>query len=49
MPESQMAEGRALGLLTDEEAALLLDYDRRIMNIIHVDDFAPEELPAGQL
>ncbi len=44
----QIAEGRGLGILTDEEAALLLDYDRRIMHIIHVDDFAPQELPAGR-
>jgi acyl-CoA dehydrogenase len=44
----QVAEGLALGLISSEEAGLLLDYDRRIMNIIHVDDFAPEELPAGQ-
>jgi acyl-CoA dehydrogenase len=44
----QVAEALALGLLSSEEAGLLLDYDRRIMNIIHVDDFAPEELPAGR-
>jgi acyl-CoA dehydrogenase len=44
---SQIAEGRSLGILTEEEAALLLDYDRRIMHIINVDDFAPNELPAG--
>ncbi len=43
----QIAEGRELGILTEEEAALLLDYDRRIMQIINVDDFAPSELPAG--
>jgi acyl-CoA dehydrogenase len=44
----QIAEGAALGILTEAEAALLLDYDGKIMRIIHVDDFAPEELPAGQ-
>ena len=43
----QIAAGRELGILTEEEAALLLDYDQRIMDIIHVDDFAPQELPAG--
>jgi acyl-CoA dehydrogenase len=43
----QIAEGKALGLLTAAEADMLLDYDRRIMNLIHVDDFAPHELPAG--
>jgi acyl-CoA dehydrogenase len=44
----QIAEGRQLGILTAEEADLLLDYDVKIMRIINVDDFAPEELPAGQ-
>ena len=44
----QVAEAQALGLLSEEEARLLLDYDRRIMNIIHVDDFDPSELPAGR-
>jgi acyl-CoA dehydrogenase len=43
----QIAEGLTLGILTEQEAGLLLDYDRKIMHIINVDDFAPEELPAG--
>jgi acyl-CoA dehydrogenase len=43
----QIAAGESLGILSREEAALLLDYDRRIMQIINVDDFAPSELPAG--
>jgi acyl-CoA dehydrogenase len=43
----QIREGRQLGILSDEEAALLLDYDQRIMHIINVDDFAAAELPAG--
>jgi acyl-CoA dehydrogenase len=43
----QIAEGRQLGILSAGEAALLLDYDAKIMRIINVDDFAPEELPAG--
>jgi acyl-CoA dehydrogenase len=43
----QIQQGRQLGILTEEEAALLLDYDRRIMDIINVDDFAATELPAG--
>jgi acyl-CoA dehydrogenase len=43
----QIAAGQALGILTAEQATLLLDYDRRIMQIINVDDFAPSELPAG--
>jgi hypothetical protein len=44
----QIREGQQLGILTNEEAALLLDYDQRIMHIINVDDFAPHELPAGR-
>jgi acyl-CoA dehydrogenase len=43
----QIAAGKSLGILSGEEASLLLDYDRRIMQIINVDDFAPSELPAG--
>ncbi len=43
----QIAAGRALNILTEGEAAMLLDYDRKIMRIINVDDFAPSELPAG--
>jgi acyl-CoA dehydrogenase len=43
----QIAQGKALGILTAAEADMLLDYDRRIMNIIDVDDFSPHELPAG--
>jgi acyl-CoA dehydrogenase len=43
----QIAEGLSLGILTGQEAELLLDYDRRIMHIINVDDFDPAELPAG--
>jgi acyl-CoA dehydrogenase len=43
----QIREGRQLGILSEEEAALLLDYDLRIMHIINVDDFDAAELPAG--
>ena len=43
----QIRQGRTLGILSEEEAAMLLDYDQRIMRIINVDDFAPAELPAG--
>jgi acyl-CoA dehydrogenase len=43
----QISEGRKLGILTEQEAGLLLDYDRRIMHIINVDDFDPAGLPAG--
>jgi len=35
---------REARVLTEEEAVRLLEQDREIMNIIHVDDFAPEEI-----
>ncbi|MCC7462345.1 MAG: acyl-CoA dehydrogenase [Gammaproteobacteria bacterium] len=41
---AQIAEGRAAGILSSAEAALLEDYDRLVMDIINVDDFAPGEL-----
>jgi acyl-CoA dehydrogenase len=37
-------QGLALGILSETEAASLRDYDRKIMELIHVDDFAPHEL-----
>jgi hypothetical protein len=40
----QIQQARALGILSDTEAQLLADYDRRVMQIIDVDDFAPHEL-----
>ena len=40
----QIEQARALGILTEREAQLLADYDRRVMQIINVDDFAPHEL-----
>jgi acyl-CoA dehydrogenase len=43
----QIAQAQAIGLLTEVEAQALLDYDRRIMHLINVDDFAPHELAAG--
>ena len=44
----QIAQGLEQGILSAAEADLLLDYDRRIMHIINVDDFDPAELPAGR-
>ena len=32
------------GIITETEAALLRDYDRKVMDLINVDDFAPHEL-----
>jgi acyl-CoA dehydrogenase len=40
----QIEQARALGILSEAEAQLLADYDRRVMQIIDVDDFAPHEL-----
>jgi acyl-CoA dehydrogenase len=43
----QVAQARAIELLTEAEAQQLIDYDRRIMHLINVDDFAPQELGAA--
>jgi acyl-CoA dehydrogenase len=43
----QIREALAAGIITDAEAAQLRDYDRKVMDIIHVDDFDPRELVAG--
>jgi acyl-CoA dehydrogenase len=45
----QIQQALAAGILTETEAATLREYDRRVMEIIHVDDFAPEELAAERL
>ncbi len=42
----QIQQALAAGILSETEAATLREYDRRVMEIIHVDDFAPEELAA---
>jgi acyl-CoA dehydrogenase len=43
----QVEEALALGLLSPAEANLLRDYDRKVMELIHVDDFDPADLAAG--
>ena len=43
----QIQQARALGILSEPEAQLLADYDRLVMQIIGVDDFAPHELGVG--
>jgi acyl-CoA dehydrogenase len=43
---AQIEEARGLGILTDQEAQLLSEYDRKVMQIINVDDFDPHELAA---
>jgi acyl-CoA dehydrogenase len=40
----QIQQALAAGILSDTEAATLRDYDRKVMEIINVDDFAPHEL-----
>ncbi len=40
----QIQQGLAAGILSETEAASLREYDRKVMEIVHVDDFAPEEL-----
>jgi len=42
----QIAQARELGIISDTEAAALREYDRRVMEIISVDDFEPHELAA---
>jgi acyl-CoA dehydrogenase len=40
----QIQQALAAGIITDSEAAHLREYDRKVMDLIHVDDFAPREL-----
>ena len=44
----QINEAEAAGILTGSEAAQLREYDKKVMEIIHVDDFDAAELAAGQ-
>jgi acyl-CoA dehydrogenase len=43
----QIREAEDSGILKAEEAAQLREYDRKVMEIIHVDDFDAAELAAG--
>jgi acyl-CoA dehydrogenase len=43
----QIQQSLAGGLLSDSEAAALREYDRKIMDLINVDDFAPREIAMG--
>ncbi len=40
----QISQALAAGIVSETEAAFLRDYDRKVMELIHVDDFAPHEL-----
>jgi acyl-CoA dehydrogenase len=46
-PPGQIEQALAIGLVTAAEAQQLRDYDRRIMEIIDVDDFTTDELRAA--
>ena len=43
----QIREALAAGIVTEAEAAQLREYDRKVMEIINVDDFDSRELVAG--
>ncbi len=43
----QVSEALAAGIINEAEAAQLREYDRKVMDIIHVDDFESHELAAG--
>jgi acyl-CoA dehydrogenase len=43
----QIREALAAGLITEAEAAQLREYDRKVMDIVNVDDFESSELAAG--
>jgi acyl-CoA dehydrogenase len=43
----QIPQALAEGIITEAEAAQLREYDRRVMDIINVDDFDAHELAAG--
>jgi acyl-CoA dehydrogenase len=42
----QITQALALNIISETEAAALRDYDRKVMSLVRVDDFAPEELGA---
>ena len=42
----QIAQAHKLGILSETEATFLRDYDRKVMELIHVDDFSSAELAA---
>ena len=40
----QIAQAQAAGIISETEAATMRDYDRKVLALINVDDFAPEEI-----
>ncbi|HTU67147.1 MAG TPA: acyl-CoA dehydrogenase [Steroidobacteraceae bacterium] len=45
-PPGQIQQALAQGIISETEAAMLRDYDRKVMELISVDDFEPHELAA---
>ena len=43
----QIAQAAALGIISNAEAEVLLDYDAKVLSIVNVDDFESHELGAG--
>jgi acyl-CoA dehydrogenase len=43
----RIQQALAAGIISEVEAASLRDYDGKVMELIQVDDFAPEEIGAG--
>jgi acyl-CoA dehydrogenase len=43
----RIAQSVAVGILTEAEGARLLEFDRKVMLLVRVDDFAPHELIPG--
>ena len=41
---NQIQQAVETGIITEAEATTLQEYDRKVMDLIHVDDFAPHEL-----
>jgi acyl-CoA dehydrogenase len=43
----RISQALQLGILNEAEAAVLRDYDAKVSDLLHVDDFAPHELAAA--
>ena len=43
----RIEQARTLNIVDDAEAALLRDYDSKVLALVNVDDFAPHELVMG--
>jgi acyl-CoA dehydrogenase len=41
---TQIQQATGAGIISETEAAMLRDYDRKVMELVNVDDFAPHEL-----